>query len=91
MGTVETQNAINAASQTFKNPTWRKSLAKDRAKILHNICALHREHADDLATIMTLECGKPFAEARGEVEYSAGYVLVISILCLNMLAALNDC
>jgi succinate-semialdehyde dehydrogenase/glutarate-semialdehyde dehydrogenase len=72
MNALDTQRAIDAANLTFKSSAWRNSLAKERATILHKICALHREHADDLATIMTLECGKPFAEARGEVEYSAG-------------------
>ena len=30
--------------------------------------------ADELATILTTEMGKPFSEARGEVLYGAGYV-----------------
>ena len=32
------------------------------------------EHQDDLAVLMTAEQGKPLAEARGEIAYSAAYV-----------------
>ena len=33
-----------------------------------------REAQDDLATIMTLEQGKPLAEAKGEIAYAASLV-----------------
>ncbi|GAL02511.1 succinate-semialdehyde dehydrogenase [Photobacterium aphoticum] len=36
--------------------------------------ALMMEHIDDLATIMTTEQGKPFAEAKGEITYAASFV-----------------
>lgn len=32
------------------------------------------ENADDLATLITMENGKPFAEALSEVHYAADYV-----------------
>ena len=35
---------------------------------------LMREHTDDLAALMTAECGKLLAEARGEIAYAASFV-----------------
>jgi acyl-CoA reductase-like NAD-dependent aldehyde dehydrogenase len=32
------------------------------------------EHADDLATILTAEQGKPLAEAKGEIAYGASFI-----------------
>lgn len=32
------------------------------------------EHADDLAAILTVEMGKPLAEAKSEVSHAAAYL-----------------
>ncbi len=32
------------------------------------------EHQDDLARLMTLEQGKPLAEAKGEISYAASFI-----------------
>ena len=45
----------------------------ERAKVLQRWYALIMENADDLALLMTLEQGKPLAEARGEIAYGAAY------------------
>lgn len=45
-----------------------------RAAVLHRAHALLLERKDELAAVMTAEMGKPLAEARGEVDYSAGYL-----------------
>jgi succinate-semialdehyde dehydrogenase/glutarate-semialdehyde dehydrogenase len=42
--------------------------------VLKRWAALMLEHADDLATIMTAEQGKPLAEAKGEVAYAASFL-----------------
>jgi succinate-semialdehyde dehydrogenase/glutarate-semialdehyde dehydrogenase len=55
-------------------PAWRGLLAKERAAILRRWHGLMLQHADDLARIITLEQGKPLAEARGEVVYAAGFL-----------------
>jgi succinate-semialdehyde dehydrogenase/glutarate-semialdehyde dehydrogenase len=72
MGYEETQSAIEAADAAFV--IWRKKLASERAKCLLRLAAILRENQQDLATIMCLEMGKPIAQARGEVEYSAGFL-----------------
>ncbi len=72
MGAAETRRAIEAANEAY--PAWRAMLAKDRAAILRRLAELMHQHADDLAAIMTAEQGKPLAEAKGEVVYSASFI-----------------
>jgi succinate-semialdehyde dehydrogenase/glutarate-semialdehyde dehydrogenase len=72
MGAAETRRAIEAANAAW--PAWRAMLAKDRAAILRRLAELMHQHADDLAAIMTAEQGKPLAESRGEVAYSASFI-----------------
>jgi succinate-semialdehyde dehydrogenase/glutarate-semialdehyde dehydrogenase len=71
-GAEETKRAIAAAERAFN--VWRKTLPKDRAKVLRKLFDLMIEHADDLAVIMTCEQGKPLAEAKGEILYAAGFI-----------------
>lgn len=71
-GATETRQAIEAASAAFK--IWSKTLAKERANILRRWYDLQMEHIDDLARLLTLEQGKPLAEARGEIAYGASFV-----------------
>ncbi len=72
MSAQQTEDAIKAASRAF--PAWSKMLAKDRSKILRNWFNLMIEHADELALLMTIEQGKPLAEAKGEVVYAASFI-----------------
>lgn len=52
----------------------RALTAKERATILRNWFNLMMEHQDDLARLMTLEQGKPLAEAKGEISYAASFI-----------------
>jgi succinate-semialdehyde dehydrogenase/glutarate-semialdehyde dehydrogenase len=72
MGAAETRRAIEAASAAL--PAWSKKTAKERAAILRRWYDLMLTHQDDLATIMTAEQGKPLAESKGEVLYSASFL-----------------
>lgn len=72
MGAEETRRAIEAAGAAL--PAWRAMTAKSRGAIIRRIGELMLIHKDDLATIMTAEQGKPWAEAKGEIEYSAGFL-----------------
>lgn len=72
MGRLETRRAIEAAAKAF--PAWKARPAKERAKLLHRLATLIEEEAEGLATLLTVEQGKPLAEARGEVMFSAAYV-----------------
>ncbi|MER9782488.1 NAD-dependent succinate-semialdehyde dehydrogenase [Mesorhizobium sp. M0217] len=71
-GTEETQDAIAAADLALKS--WRRKTADERAALLERWFDLIIENSDDLARIMTLEQGKPLAEARGEIVYGASFV-----------------
>ena len=56
--------ALEAADKGFR--AWRKVSAFDRSKIMRKAANLLRERADAIAPLMTLEQGKPLAEAKGE-------------------------
>ena len=69
---TDVQDAINAANNAF--PKWRALLAKERSEIRNKWYNLILEHKEELAYFMTLECGKPINESRGEVEYGASFI-----------------
>lgn len=64
--------AVEAAERAL--PAWRARPALDRGRMLSRWAQLLRQHADDLASLMTAEQGKPLAEARGEVSYAASFL-----------------
>jgi len=68
----ETRRAIEAA-QAAAGP-WRRTTAKARGEVLRRWYELLMHHRDDLATLITLEEGKPLAESRGEIDYAAGFL-----------------
>lgn len=72
LGATEARQAIAAANAAW--PAWRARTAKERSSILKRWHALMLEHADALAEILTLEQGKPLAEARGEILYAASFI-----------------
>ncbi|HDR9027428.1 NAD-dependent succinate-semialdehyde dehydrogenase [Burkholderia vietnamiensis] len=72
-GAADARAATDAAARAL--PAWRATPARERAAILRAWHAAIVAHTDDLAKLMSLEQGKPLAEARGEVAYGASYVL----------------
>ena len=70
-GADEARDAVAAASAAFS--TWRRETARSRATRLRRLADLLRRDRDRLAQTMTAEQGKPLAEARGEVDYSASF------------------
>ncbi|MEZ8114195.1 NAD-dependent succinate-semialdehyde dehydrogenase [Vibrio splendidus] len=69
---AELANAIERAHVAQKE--WAKVPAKSRAASLHRWHQLILENKEDLARIMTIEQGKPLAEATGEVVYGASFI-----------------
>lgn len=65
-GRAEAEQAVEAAREAL--PEWASRTSKQRAD------ALMQEHQEDLARPMTLEQGKPLAEARGEIAYGASFL-----------------
>jgi succinate-semialdehyde dehydrogenase/glutarate-semialdehyde dehydrogenase len=64
--------ALDAASEAF--PAWAATPARERAEILRRAFDLLQERKEDMALLMTLEMGKPLAEARGEVAYGGEFL-----------------
>ncbi|CBL46162.1 Succinate-semialdehyde dehydrogenase [gamma proteobacterium HdN1] len=71
-GQAETERAISAANNAL--PNWRARTAKERSQLLKRWYQLMLDHQEDLATLLTLEQGKPLAEARGEILYGASFI-----------------
>ena len=61
---ADMDEALDAAERGFK--TWRAVSAFERSKIMRKAANLLRERVDEIARIMTIEQGKPIAEAKGE-------------------------
>lgn len=72
MGVAQTKDAIDGAYAA--QVAWAKRTGKERGAVLRRLFDLMVANADDLATILTAEMGKPVAEAKGEIMYGAGYV-----------------
>ncbi len=71
-GVAEARTAIAAAGKA--QPAYAALTGKQRAALMGKLQTLILENLDDLATILTAEMGKPLAEARGEVNFSALYI-----------------
>ena len=62
---AEVNAAVAKARDAFANGPWRKMLAADRARMLAKFEEAILAHADELATLQTLETGMPFPQIRG--------------------------
>ena len=71
LGVAETRRAIEAAQGAL--PAWKHAPAKERARALRRLADLMVDHADDLATLLVTEQGKPLAEAHAEIAYAASF------------------
>jgi acyl-CoA reductase-like NAD-dependent aldehyde dehydrogenase len=52
---------------------WAATAPRERGEILRRTWQLMVDHTDELARLITLEHGKPLADARGEVAYAAEF------------------
>jgi len=64
--------AVTQAESAYT--AWRKTSYEQRAVVLHKVASLMREKKEQLATLITLEMGKLFAQAEGEVILSADII-----------------
>jgi succinate-semialdehyde dehydrogenase/glutarate-semialdehyde dehydrogenase len=72
LDTATVRRAIDAANAAW--PSWRATLAKDKARLLRRWYELMMQNQKDLAIIMTLEQGKSLAESMGEIAYAASFI-----------------
>jgi succinate-semialdehyde dehydrogenase/glutarate-semialdehyde dehydrogenase len=69
---AQAEFAVESAHEAFMR--WSKVPAKQRAEVINQWYRLVLENKEDLATLITLEEGKPLAEARGEIDYAASFL-----------------
>jgi succinate-semialdehyde dehydrogenase/glutarate-semialdehyde dehydrogenase len=72
MGKAETEAAVEAAAAAF--PAWAAKPAAERCAALRKLHDLMQSNLEGLAVLLTLESGKPFEEAKGEILYSASFL-----------------
>ena len=77
-GEPDADEAVAAARRAF--PAWKKVTPYDRGRLLQKVAAHIERHGEELAQLITIENGKPIAEAKREVatavswtEYYAGW------------------
>ena len=69
---ADLDRALEAADAGFK--VWRKISAFERSKLMRKAANLFRERADAVAPMLTMEQGKPLAEAKQEVLAGADII-----------------
>ena len=69
---LDTLKAIEIAEKAFSK--WRKVPSGERAHRLECWFGLMKKHEDDLALLLSLEQGKPLAEAKGEIAYGSSFI-----------------
>jgi succinate-semialdehyde dehydrogenase/glutarate-semialdehyde dehydrogenase len=72
MTASDVQAAIAAADRAL--PAWRATSSRERSRLLRRWFDLCMANQEDLATILTLEQGKPLKESRGEIAYGSGFI-----------------
>ena len=71
-GAAETRRAIEAAQRAFER--FSRTTALERSVLLHKLRDALIENQQVLAELLTMEQGKPLAEARAEIAQSADYI-----------------
>jgi len=72
-GTLDDARAALDAAVAAQDD-WAATAPRERGEILRRAFELVTARADDLALVMSLEMGKPIAEAKGEVSYGAEFL-----------------
>jgi succinate-semialdehyde dehydrogenase/glutarate-semialdehyde dehydrogenase len=69
---ADLDRALAAVQRGFE--VWRQTPAIERSKTMRQAAALLRQRAAEIAILMTLEQGKPVAEAKGEIMMAADII-----------------
>ncbi|KAL7274775.1 succinate semialdehyde dehydrogenase NADP+ linked [Rhizina undulata] len=72
LSVTEVRSAIDVAATALK--TFKTTTARERSRMLRRWYDQMLANAEDLATLITWENGKPIADARGEIAYAAGFL-----------------
>lgn len=68
----DARRAVDAAHAAF--PAWSRLPAAHRGRLLRQAAALMHQRQEELARLITMEMGKPWREAKGEVAYAASFL-----------------
>lgn len=71
MTEADATRAIAKSREAFDS--WKSRSPRDRALVIRKWAELMQSNKQDLASIMTLEQGKPLAEAVGEINYASSF------------------
>ncbi|MBI3840936.1 MAG: aldehyde dehydrogenase [Thaumarchaeota archaeon] len=69
--TDDAAHALEEARRTFDSGAWGSKRPSERAKALGEVSDLIRKEIEDLSVLLTLETGKPLADAKGELTNAA--------------------
>lgn len=69
--TGDTEAAIAAARDAFDSGPWPRMSAAERSRIMFRVAELIQKNVEKIALVESLEVGKPIAQARGEIAFSA--------------------
>ncbi len=77
---VDVDSAVSAARRALEEGPWSRTYGRDRGRLMVRLAELIEAHGEELATLDTLDCGKPIRDARNDVplatealRYYAGY------------------
>ncbi|XP_054636941.1 succinate-semialdehyde dehydrogenase, mitochondrial [Dunckerocampus dactyliophorus] len=71
-GPEDAKRAVDSAYSAFYE--WKQYTAKERSLLLRKWFNLMTQHKDNLARLITFECGKPLKESLGEIAYAASFL-----------------
>ncbi len=71
-GVADGLDALDLAVEAGRE--WARRSPRERSQVLLRATELMRERVEELSLLITLEMGKPLAEARGEVAYATSYM-----------------
>ena len=85
-GAADVDAAVRAARRAFDDGTWGSAVPeRTRARLLQTMADIVRRRAEELAVLEVRDCGKPIADARGDIEevafqleYYAGWATKLS-------------
>lgn len=72
-GSAEIDRAVAAARVAFESGIWSRRRPSERGRVLNSIALTLRERSEALATVETLDVGKPCAQALADIEATARY------------------
>src|SRR5262249_52997596 len=67
-GQADVDRAVKAARQALESGPWKKMDAADRGRLLFKLADLTEQHAEGLAALESLNCGKTITDARGDLQ-----------------------